>query len=384
MPPVPDTRDILAAARAAIPALAARANEADQARCISPLNVALLRSLNAHRLLQPGAFGGAERSIRDHCEVVAAVSEGCMATGWCLAVWSAHNWMLALLDATGQAEVWADPEVCITASITPRRLFASDAEGVLVEGRFPFGSGADHAGAFGVGGLIEVDGVRQGVIVALPAAGVSIDQDSWRVTGLRGTGSKDLVVTTPVRVPWHRVLRMAQVDRRCAPGQHEGAASLYRIPFRAVAALVLAPPALGAARAALARFIDRLDKHALPMSGHVSQRRDPAARLRVAEASAQIDAAELVMLRAADDCDLLGRQGVPDPLVEARVLRDTAFCVRLCARAVDRLFEAAGGSALAETEPLQRLWRDVMAARSHIVLTWDAAAHAYAHARLGG
>lgn len=378
---IPETAQIVATLRAVSPEFAARATEADQKGHICAQNADLLRSLGAHRLLQPRAFGGAERSIRDHCEVVAAVGEGCMATAWCLAVWSAHNWMLGMLDSQGQQDVWKDPDVFITASITPRRLFASNQDGVLVEGRFPFGSGADHADAFGVGGLIEVEGARQVIIAALPRGAVTIDHTSWRVAGLRGTGSKDLVVESPVLVPWHHIVRMSEVDRGMAPGQQQPASSLYRIPFLVVAALVLAPPVLGAARAALSRFIERLDKHALPVSGFATQRDDPAARLRIAEASAEIDAAELVMLRAADDCDALGRS--PDPLTAAKVLRDTAFCVRLCARAVDRLFEAAGGSALADSEPLQRLWRDVMAARSHVVLTWDAAAHAFARARLG-
>jgi 3-hydroxy-9,10-secoandrosta-1,3,5(10)-triene-9,17-dione monooxygenase len=373
---------MITAIRAAVPAFAERTAQADVDRCVSIENVTLLKALGAHRLLQRSAFGGAERGLRDHCEVVAAVAEGCMATSWCLAVWSAHNWMFSLLDARGQAEVWQTPEVCITASITPRRRFECNADGVLVEGRFPFGSGADRADAFGVGGLIDIHGKPQGIIAALPFDAVTIDHNSWRVMGLRGTGSKDLVVGKPVLVPWHRVLRMSDVDRRAAPGQQEPTATLYRSSFIAVAALVLAPPVVGAARAAMTRFIERMDGHALPTSGFKSQRDDPAARLRLAESSAEIDAAELVMLRAADECDQLGRSPSIDPLAVGKVLRDTSFCVRLCARAVDRLFEAAGGSALSETEPLQRLWRDVMAARSHVVLTWDGGAHAWVRARL--
>ncbi len=382
MPAIPATADIVAELRTQAPAFAARAGDAERSRSAPAASVATLQALGAHRLLQPRTFGGAERGIRDHCEVVAAASEGCMATGWCLAVWSAHNWMLAQLDARGQAELWVTPDVRITASIVPRTRFESNADGVLVHGRFPFGSGADHAGAFAVGGIVEIEGAPQGVIAVLPANAVTIDHESWQVMGLRGTGSKDLLVREPVRVPWQRVLRMAEVSRRTAPGQALPSAALYRAPFRPVAALVLAPPVLGAARAALARFIERTAGHALPMAGMASQRQDPAARLRVAEASAEIDGAELLLLRAADDCDALGRRGEHDALAEARVLRDTAFAVRLCARAVDRLFEAAGGSSLAEAEPLQRLWRDIMAARSHAVLTWDAAAQAYASARV--
>ena len=117
------TADIVATLRQQAPAFAARAAEAERDRSAPATTVAPVSALGAHRLLQPAAFGGAERGVRDHCEVVAAVAEGCVATGWCVAVWSVHNWMLAQLDARGQAEVWADPDVRITASIVPRARF---------------------------------------------------------------------------------------------------------------------------------------------------------------------------------------------------------------------------------------------------------------------
>ena len=112
--------------------------------------------------------------------------------------------------------------------------------------------------------------------------------------------------------------------------------------------------------------------HFLALTGTV-QRNDPAARLRVAESAADIDAAERTMLAAAASCDELGRRSERDPLAEATICRDTAYAVRLCAMAVDRLFEAAGGSAPAEHEPLAPPWRGVHGARIPAALTWDAA-----------
>ncbi len=115
----------------------------------------------------------------------------------------------------------------------------------------------------------------------------------------------------------------------------------------------------------------------------VQQRNDYPARMRVAEAAAAIDSAERTMLAAADLCDATGRASERDRLAEATIARDSAFAVRQCARAVDLLYEAAGGSALDRREPLQRIWRDVHAVRSHAVLTWDAAGANYADALLG-
>jgi hypothetical protein len=219
-------------------------------------------------------------------------------------------------------------------------------------------------------------------MVVAPRGQVDIDQSSWQVMALRGTGSKDLVIAPPLRIARRAAFFPDDSYAHAAPGQAVNSGSLYRAPYRGVAILVLAPPALGAAKAALARFLERLDGHTMMMA-RATQRLDAAARLRVVESAADIDAAERTLHAAAEVCDELGRRGEPDALREAAVARDSAYAVRLCARAVDRLFEAAGGSALAETEPLQRLWRDVHGARMHAVLTWDGVASVYADVLLG-
>ena len=364
------------------PVWATRAGDAERRRCAPTETVAELVATGAHRLLQPADFGGAESSFRDHVRAVAAAGLGCPATAWCLGVWSVHNWMISLFDPAAQRDVWAaDPSVLVSASIVPRLTFAGTGQGVLVQGRFPFGSGCDHAGWFMVGGLVERDGRTERVMVLLPKDRVRIDQDTWQVSGLRGTGSKDLVVDDPVEVPHYRVLFLSDADRRVSPGQCARPVPLYCAPFMPAATLVLAPPVIGAARAALARFHERINTHGL--ANRTLQRNDPGARMRVAEASAEIDAAELVLLDAAGRCDALGAQADRLAVEDARITRDTAFAVRMAARAVDRLMEASGGASLSEDEPLQRLWRDASAVRLHAVLTWDTAAANYADAVLG-
>ena len=377
-------QDVHAGIAALVPALAAGAAEADRNRCVNRDLALALRHLGAHRLLQPAVYGGAEATVVDHVRAVAAVAEGCVAAGWCLAVWSVHNWMLAHFDADTQAAVWGhDSAAMVSGSIAPKTPFRDDGdEHLLVEGRFGFTSGVDHADWVLVGGNVERDGRRTGAMIVAPRAQVEVDQSSWQVMALRGTGSKDLVIDPPLRIARRAAFFPDDSYAHAAPGQAVNTAPLYRAPYRGVAILVLAPPALGAAKAALARFLERLDGHSMMMA-RATQRLDAAARLRVVESAADIDAAERTLHAAAEVCDELGRCGAPDALREAAVARDAAYAVRLCARAVDRLFEAAGGSALAETEPLQRLWRDVHGARMHAVLTWDGVASVYADLLLG-
>ncbi len=356
-----------------------RAEEADRTGAIPTESAALVRDLNAHRLLQPTQFGGGQHSIEAHTRAVAAIGEYCMATAWCAAVWSAHNWMASLFPIEGQAELWENPTALLSASIVPKNAFALDGDDVMVQGRFSFASGCDHADWFGVGGMVELGGP---VICLFPRDPSLIDASSWDVVGLSGTGSKDLVIDEPIRVPRHRVLFSIEAAEGRAPGQLHHDNPLYRCPFRATAALVLAAPVIGAAKAAVTRFVERLDSHVIMARGG-SQRSDPAAGARLAESAAEVNAAELVLLEAAQLLDALGSESDPHPERVASIFRDTGYSVRLATRAVDRVYEASGGSALRRAEPIQRLWRDVNAARTHAIMAWDGSAQIYADAVLG-
>lgn len=380
-----ELHDILAEVHRCGSRWAERAEQADRNGMVSAETAADLRGLDVHRLIQPAEFGGGQLSIEAHTRVVAAVAEYCTGAAWCATVWSAHNWMAALFPPEGQAEFWADPTALISASIVPKTHFETRGDSVLVQGSFPFASGCDHADWLGVGGMVEESGGTDGgpVICLVPADdGIVIDQDSWDVIGLSGSGSKTLVIAEPIEVPASRVLRTATAMRGTAPGQVHHNADLYRTPFRATAAIVLAAPAIGAAKAAVRRFVERLDGHVI-MARAGSQRSDPAAAMRLAESSADVNAAELVALTACARLDALGADPNPNPIEVAAIHRDTGYAVRLATAAVDRLYEASGGSALQRSEPIARQWRDVNAARSHAILTWDGSAAAYADAVLG-
>ena len=353
---------------------------ADEAGCIDPENAADIKAIGAARLLQPTDFGGAQSSIEDHMRAVAVAGEYCMATSWCLAVWSAHGWMLAQMPTEGRQEIWSDPTNLISASIVPKTQFRQEGTDVIVSGRFGFGSGCDHAPWLSVGGLLPGDQPTP-VICALPAEDVIIDHNSWNVVGLRGTGSKDLVVADEVAVPAHRVLHVTETTARQAPGQLHYGGPLYTCPWRTTAILVLAAPVIGAAKAAVRRFQERIDDHFLVALSSV-QRNDPAAGYRLAESTAEIQAAELLIYDAAARLDHLGGVDEVDPVLNASIIRDCGWGVRALANAVDRLYEASGANAMRADEPIQRLWRDVNAARSHAILTWDHAANMYSRALL--
>ena len=69
--------------------------------------------------------------------------------------------------------------------------------------------------------------------------------------------------------------------------------------------------------------------------------------------------------------------------IKLRWKRDVAFAVSLSRRCVDTLIAAGGGNVLSITHPLQRSFRDIVAASSHIGLTWDLQASLYGRSAMG-
>jgi alkylation response protein AidB-like acyl-CoA dehydrogenase len=107
-------------------------------------------------------------------------------------------------------------------------------------------------------------------------------------------------------------------------------------------------------------------------------------QMRVAEASALIDAARLVMARDLAEALATATRGEPISVdMRLRNRRDQAFCVRLLVQAIDALFLAAGGQGLFLDKPQQRFWRDAHAAASHISLNWDSTGTMYGQFMLG-
>jgi 3-hydroxy-9,10-secoandrosta-1,3,5(10)-triene-9,17-dione monooxygenase len=97
-----------------------------------------------------------------------------------------------------------------------------------------------------------------------------------------------------------------------------------------------------------------------------------------------VDAARELHRRAIADILKKAEQGdVFTPLVRARYMRDKTFVAKLCVQAVNRLFDAGGGSAILETSALQRFHRDVHAASHHQGINWDAAAENFGRQTLG-
>src|SRR5258707_1510309 len=94
----PAPAEVIARARAMIPALAARSLDGRRARRIPEETIADMQRAGFFRVLQPKRWGGYEMDLNTFYEVQLALSEGDMSTAWNFGISRVHPRIIALLD----------------------------------------------------------------------------------------------------------------------------------------------------------------------------------------------------------------------------------------------------------------------------------------------
>src|SRR5215813_15302421 len=116
----PSPAELIARARALIPALAERAAQADEERRIPRETIADMEAAGLFRVFQPRRWGGYEMDPATYFEIQLALGEGCMSTGWVYGVVGLHPWLMGLFDDRAAQEVWGtDDATLICSSLMP-------------------------------------------------------------------------------------------------------------------------------------------------------------------------------------------------------------------------------------------------------------------------
>ena len=381
----PDAVSAIAAARTLAPTLRDRAAETDALRRLPEENVADMRAAGLFRVIQPARCGGWQMDFHAHLDVVEEISAGCGASGWCLGVLQIHSWVAGLLSQQAQDDIYgADQDTLIVAVLNARGEAVRGGNGYRVSGFWPFGSGSEHSQWAILGArVLDEDGeVADEGCFLIPTSEIEI-KDDWRVVGLRGTGSCSLVVKN-VDVPAHRFISFIDGRAGKTPGGHLHDGTLYKAPLAPSLAIALCGPAVGIAEGAINDFIGYVPGRTNPQLRGAAQIDSPLTHQTVAEAKAQVDAARMLLHRAADDIHEAAENGGEMPVeIRARIRMDSAYAVRLCMEAAEAMFLASGGSGLAESNPVQRAWRDLHAINQHALLQLPTNAEIYGRTILG-
>lgn len=357
-----------------------KALETEQQRHVASDLVGMMRDAKLFRVLQPERFGGFEYGYDVFVELVAAVAAGDGSTGWVYSLGAVHPWLIACFPEAAQQEVWSQNEDAIAAvSYAPVGKALPEKDGYRLSGRFSFASGVDNADWGILGGMLPLkDGPKPGFFL-IPRSQFSI-HDDWFTMGLAGTGSKTIVVEDQF-IPAYRAVAFSELLSGNGPGTATNANPLYRQPMLAVVPYCLVAPALGMARGALDTFKEQVagrNTRGAVAGGNNKMTEFTTIQMRVAEATASIDAAELMIHRDVRETMAVVEAGNPANVgLRMRNRLTHSFSTKLLMQAVDAVFLAAGGSALGLQHPVQRFWRDIHAASSHISLNWDSVSAMY-------
>jgi resorcinol 4-hydroxylase (FADH2) len=387
--PAPTPEELIERARGLVPEIRALAEETERNRTISPAVIAKIRDAELLRTTRPKEFGGFEFDPTVALEIALTISAACASTGWAVNSALSNGISFGHYPVETQRELWGagdDPFTCACFAPTGAAIPADG--GYVLNGSWPYASGVDHASWIRLGALIKSPDAApadDGAFFLLPTGDVEIE-DNWFVYGLCGTGSKNIIVHDAF-VPAHRVLRFADTRAGRTSGADHHRNPLYRLPLLVLGASMLASTAVGAAKGALGDYLEmtggRKTRGALA-GGGLAMAEFATIQLRFAEASAAVEAAELILMTDMRNAMAKLRAGQQITVADRiRARRDQAYATKLALQAVEALNASTGGAGLLLSSPIQRAWRDVNAVARHVSLNWDAVGTMYGQHAFG-
>jgi indole-3-acetate monooxygenase len=366
----PSVSSLIDAVHQIEPVLREHADDAERERRLPDAVANAMRELGLYRLWRPKAFGGLEVDPMTAFQVLEEVARIDSAAGWNLQLSAAIDSMGAWFPDDGANEIYGEPDASFAGSFfPPRRAVAVDG-GYRLNGRTPFVSGAHQAHWFL--GLAQVydgdtqrlnsDGTPVTLLTMCPASEALV-VDNWRTLGMRGTGSHDVMITD-VFIPSSHTALLAPYEN---PGSaYEG--PLYKFTVW-TAISVLAPPALGTARAAIDDLLE-LAAEKTPAYLATPLRARSAVQSVIGEAEATLGAGRAYLyeaLREIWDKALEGR--LIDMPGKIKLQLAATHAVAAAVRVVDLAHRAVGATAIRDEHRFQRYFRDIHTIEQHAYIS---------------
>ncbi|MER5216854.1 acyl-CoA dehydrogenase family protein [Streptomyces sp. NPDC002838] len=374
--------DLVRRARDLGPLIEANTAAAELQRRLPESTVAALTEAGLFKLTVPRRYGGHQANFATFLAVNAQLARACGSTAWVSSLINICNWAVGIAPDRVRDDVFgADPDARICGVLAPSGTATRTGDGYTVTGSWGFASGSLHAtwATLGVQVTDEDGQIVEFGNVVIPMDTLTI-KDTWHVTGMRGTGSNTLIAQD-VSVPAHRCIPLAFGTD--VPDHHPDE-PLYRSSTVPSLAVILTGPQLGLARAALDHTLSTIGKRGISYTFYDQAVQAPSTQFQVAEAAELIDTAALHAFRSATQIDQAAAEGrALDVTERLRVRMDTGYAITRARQAIDLLLDVNGASSFAESNPLQRIWRDSATAARHAIASPTISAEAYGRALLG-
>ena len=352
--------DYLRRAQELGPELAAAGEDIERRRELPEAIVEALIERGLFRLLLPRALGGAELRPAAYVVVVEEIAKHDASTAWCLGQACGCTMTSAYLDPDVAREIFGGKRGIVAWGPPGPAEARAVPGGYRLTGTWSFASGSHHATWLGAHvAILTPDGTPQlrpdgGPVVRtllFPKASAKF-ADIWHVVGLRGTGSDSYTVTDLFVSEKYTVLRDAAV-KPCQPGL------LYAFSSSNMYASGFAGVALGIARGALDAFVE-LARDKIPRGARRTLRDNNVVQAQVSQSEARLCGARAFLLGSLDEIwrDVSGSGRLTtDHNVTIRLA--STWAIHQAREVVDMAYHAAGATAIFESNPFERRFRDI-------------------------
>ncbi len=362
-----DGRSPLDAARKLVPQIRAAADEIDARRELPRPLFEAMADAGLFHMAVPRVIGGGEIDLPTYVQVIEEVGKADASTGWCLNQGAIFGTYAARMPREVARRIWIDTPRAVVSN-TP----AATAKAIVVPGGYrvtgpPGGQGfstgcrhaawvAAHAQIIENGQVRLENGQPETRYMFVPVAEAEL-LDTWKVRGMRGTGTHHFAVND-VFVPAER-----NVLSQTAPLLEN--APLYRIPRTLLFASGDAAVAFGMARTCLETF-GELAGAKTPRAMQALLRDQSMVQMTVGQAEAALRSGRAFLFEAVRELWAASVNGAITLDHRANMRLATTHGIRLAAQIIDSLYNLAGATAAYEDHLLQRHFQDIHVITQHL------------------
>ncbi len=359
---------LVSRAEAMRPIVEAAADEIEDKRRLPPALLDTLHEARLFRLLLPRSAGGEETDPVTFFHVIETIARGDASTAWCLGQAGGCSMTAAYLDPKVALEIFGEPRAVLAWGPGPKARAveveeAGKVAGYKVTGTWAFASGGRHATWIGCHAPISRadgsprlgDGGKPVERVMLVRSSEVEWTDIWNVVGLRGTASDQFAVSD------HFVRADHSFSRDFSQPAHERreAGPLYRMSAMTCYEVGFAGVALGVARGALDSFVDTA-RTKIPRGARSPIRDSAVVQTGLAQVAIGIRSARALLLQELATIWKEISAGGSLSLEHRITIRGVSTnAIHRSREAVDFAYNAAGATAIFESHPLERRFRDI-------------------------
>jgi alkylation response protein AidB-like acyl-CoA dehydrogenase len=353
-------------ARALAPRIRARAVEIEAARQLPHDLVMEIANARLFKVALSEAEGGLGADILTTLRVIEEVARADGSTGWCLAMGINTFRQSAQFEPAVRRKLFhSDPVGVSAGSANPRGRALAVPGGYRVTGHWLFASGCMHSSLLhGACKVFDGDtprrrpnGDQEVRIAYFSPKSLGRIVDTWNVSGMRGTGSHDIVVDDAFVPEEHTFSALDTRARVTGPMNRMHGFDLAGCGFCCVG--------LGVARAALDAFVE-LAQSKIPRSAPGLLRDRVMVQAQVGEAEALLRSGRALLFDVVEEMwnTVLARDLVTESQ-RSDLRMAMTHAAQNAARATHMVCVAAGTTSIFESSPLERYARDAEVVTRH-------------------